>query len=220
MDTFWQTETVSPQLGVSGLLFLCAPSGQRGVFASFPSCFFGAIGTSCSPCLGAFPSISCSLQVLVPLLSQGLKQAPWEDLLRRVPEKVCSEPCSPSLCHLLQFQSFVPKHGHPLLCCTLPHRLASLISFLLPLFSGWPHAYTSSCRHPHETRLCCEYCCCPDREGSPSLCAKFECLSSSCLLAVWCPWQTFPFFGVVPAIVNESGEELEGEAEGYLVKRG
>ncbi|MGH0140357.1 UNVERIFIED_CONTAM: hypothetical protein FKN15_048107 [Acipenser sinensis] len=33
-------------------------------------------------------------------------------------------------------------------------------------------------------------------------------------------WQTettFPFFGVVPAILNESGEELEGEAEGYLV---
>ncbi|XP_054029415.1 acetyl-coenzyme A synthetase, cytoplasmic isoform X2 [Dryobates pubescens] len=33
-------------------------------------------------------------------------------------------------------------------------------------------------------------------------------------------WQTettFPFFGVVPAILNESGEELEGAAEGYLV---
>ncbi|OXB69659.1 UNVERIFIED_CONTAM: hypothetical protein H355_014101 [Colinus virginianus] len=28
---------------------------------------------------------------------------------------------------------------------------------------------------------------------------------------------TFPFFGVVPAIMNESGEELEGEAEGYLM---
>ncbi|XP_058847003.1 acetyl-coenzyme A synthetase, cytoplasmic-like isoform X1 [Acipenser ruthenus] len=28
---------------------------------------------------------------------------------------------------------------------------------------------------------------------------------------------SFPFFGVVPAILNESGEELEGEAEGYLV---
>ncbi|XP_041275195.1 acetyl-coenzyme A synthetase, cytoplasmic isoform X2 [Onychostruthus taczanowskii] len=28
---------------------------------------------------------------------------------------------------------------------------------------------------------------------------------------------TFPFFGVVPAILSESGEELEGEAEGYLV---
>ncbi|XP_069508210.1 acetyl-coenzyme A synthetase, cytoplasmic isoform X2 [Ambystoma mexicanum] len=28
---------------------------------------------------------------------------------------------------------------------------------------------------------------------------------------------TFPFFGVVPAILNESGEELDGEAEGYLV---
>ncbi|XP_067410612.1 acetyl-coenzyme A synthetase, cytoplasmic isoform X2 [Emydura macquarii macquarii] len=28
---------------------------------------------------------------------------------------------------------------------------------------------------------------------------------------------TFPFFGVVPAILNESGVELEGEAEGYLV---
>ncbi|XP_077315105.1 acetyl-coenzyme A synthetase, cytoplasmic isoform X1 [Lithobates pipiens] len=28
---------------------------------------------------------------------------------------------------------------------------------------------------------------------------------------------TFPFFGVVPAILDEAGEELEGEAEGYLV---
>uniref|UniRef100_A0A8B9L3D2 Acetyl-coenzyme A synthetase, cytoplasmic n=1 Tax=Astyanax mexicanus TaxID=7994 RepID=A0A8B9L3D2_ASTMX len=28
---------------------------------------------------------------------------------------------------------------------------------------------------------------------------------------------TFPFFGVVPAILNESGEELEGPNEGYLV---
>ncbi|TKC37812.1 hypothetical protein EI555_007392, partial [Monodon monoceros] len=28
---------------------------------------------------------------------------------------------------------------------------------------------------------------------------------------------TFPFFGVAPAVLNESGEELEGEAEGYLV---
>uniref|UniRef100_A0A667WJK1 acetate--CoA ligase n=1 Tax=Myripristis murdjan TaxID=586833 RepID=A0A667WJK1_9TELE len=28
---------------------------------------------------------------------------------------------------------------------------------------------------------------------------------------------TFPFFGVVPAILNESGEELEGPSEGYLV---
>ncbi|XP_072552445.1 acetyl-coenzyme A synthetase, cytoplasmic isoform X1 [Salminus brasiliensis] len=28
---------------------------------------------------------------------------------------------------------------------------------------------------------------------------------------------TFPFFGVVPAILNESGEELEGPDEGYLV---
>ncbi|XP_031700894.1 acetyl-coenzyme A synthetase, cytoplasmic isoform X2 [Anarrhichthys ocellatus] len=28
---------------------------------------------------------------------------------------------------------------------------------------------------------------------------------------------TFPFFGVVPAILNESGEELEGPSNGYLV---
>uniref|UniRef100_A0A8C5CXE9 acetate--CoA ligase n=1 Tax=Gadus morhua TaxID=8049 RepID=A0A8C5CXE9_GADMO len=28
---------------------------------------------------------------------------------------------------------------------------------------------------------------------------------------------TFPFFGVVPAVLNESGEELEGPSEGYLV---
>ncbi|OCT74601.1 hypothetical protein XELAEV_18033586mg [Xenopus laevis] len=28
---------------------------------------------------------------------------------------------------------------------------------------------------------------------------------------------TFPFFGVVPAVLNEHGKELEGEAEGYLV---
>lgn len=32
--------------------------------------------------------------------------------------------------------------------------------------------------------------------------------------------QTFPFFGVVPAILNESGEELEGPSEGYLVRIG
>ena len=31
--------------------------------------------------------------------------------------------------------------------------------------------------------------------------------------------QTFPFFGVVPAVLNESGEELEGPSEGYLVSR-
>ncbi|XP_057190704.1 acyl-CoA synthetase short chain family member 2 like isoform X1 [Triplophysa rosa] len=30
---------------------------------------------------------------------------------------------------------------------------------------------------------------------------------------------TFPFFGVQPAILNEHGEELDGEAEGYLVFR-
>lgn len=30
-------------------------------------------------------------------------------------------------------------------------------------------------------------------------------------------FQTFPFFGVEPTILNEHGEELEGEAEGYLV---
>lgn len=30
-------------------------------------------------------------------------------------------------------------------------------------------------------------------------------------------FQTFPFFGVELAILNEHGEELEGEAEGYLV---
>uniref|UniRef100_A0A673BTN0 Acetyl-coenzyme A synthetase n=1 Tax=Sphaeramia orbicularis TaxID=375764 RepID=A0A673BTN0_9TELE len=30
---------------------------------------------------------------------------------------------------------------------------------------------------------------------------------------------TFPFFGVEPIILNEHGEELEGEAEGYLVFR-
>lgn len=30
-------------------------------------------------------------------------------------------------------------------------------------------------------------------------------------------FQTFPFFGVEPAILNEHGEEVEGEAEGYLV---
>uniref|UniRef100_A0A8C9VUY7 Acetyl-coenzyme A synthetase n=1 Tax=Scleropages formosus TaxID=113540 RepID=A0A8C9VUY7_SCLFO len=35
-----------------------------------------------------------------------------------------------------------------------------------------------------------------------------------------CPSRpTLPFFGVQPAILNEDGEELEGEAEGYLVFR-
>uniref|UniRef100_A0A8C3B3P8 acetate--CoA ligase n=1 Tax=Cyclopterus lumpus TaxID=8103 RepID=A0A8C3B3P8_CYCLU len=32
-------------------------------------------------------------------------------------------------------------------------------------------------------------------------------------------FQTFPFFGVEPTILNEHGEELEGEGEGYLVFR-
>uniref|UniRef100_A0A8C6M8Q0 acetate--CoA ligase n=1 Tax=Nothobranchius furzeri TaxID=105023 RepID=A0A8C6M8Q0_NOTFU len=32
-------------------------------------------------------------------------------------------------------------------------------------------------------------------------------------------FQTFPFFGVEPAILNEHGEELEGVTEGYLVFR-
>ncbi|CAG9465722.1 unnamed protein product [Pedinophyceae sp. YPF-701] len=30
---------------------------------------------------------------------------------------------------------------------------------------------------------------------------------------------TFPFFGVEPAVLNEKGEELEGECEGYLVMK-
>ena len=29
--------------------------------------------------------------------------------------------------------------------------------------------------------------------------------------------QTFPFFGVVPAIIDENGAELNGECEGFLV---
>lgn len=41
------------------------------------------------------------------------------------------------------------------------------------------------------------------------------CLNKWTLLSVL---QTFPFFGVVPAILNESGEELEGPSEGYLVR--
>ena len=33
-----------------------------------------------------------------------------------------------------------------------------------------------------------------------------------------CPlFQTFPFFGVVPVVLNEEGKEVEGEAEGYIV---
>ena len=40
-----------------------------------------------------------------------------------------------------------------------------------------------------------------------------------CLSNLWIclMFQTFPFFGVDPTILNEHGEELEGEAEGYLV---
>lgn len=41
--------------------------------------------------------------------------------------------------------------------------------------------------------------------------------SSSWTVPLIC-FQSFPFFGVAPAILNESGEELEGEAEGYLVR--
>ena len=31
--------------------------------------------------------------------------------------------------------------------------------------------------------------------------------------------QSFPFFGVVPAIVDEHGNELEGACEGFLVQK-
>ena len=31
--------------------------------------------------------------------------------------------------------------------------------------------------------------------------------------------QSFPFFGVVPAIVDEHGNELEGACEGFLVMK-
>lgn len=37
-------------------------------------------------------------------------------------------------------------------------------------------------------------------------------------LLILCIAQTLPFFGVQPTILNEHGEELEGEAEGYLVR--
>uniref|UniRef100_A0A8C3B3Z5 Propionate--CoA ligase n=1 Tax=Cyclopterus lumpus TaxID=8103 RepID=A0A8C3B3Z5_CYCLU len=40
----------------------------------------------------------------------------------------------------------------------------------------------------------------------------FSYISKSCS-------ETFPFFGVEPTILNEHGEELEGEGEGYLVFR-
>ncbi len=42
-------------------------------------------------------------------------------------------------------------------------------------------------------------------------------MKSLCHLSSSSVLQTFPFFGVVPAILNESGEELEGPSEGYLV---
>jgi acyl-coenzyme A synthetase/AMP-(fatty) acid ligase len=31
--------------------------------------------------------------------------------------------------------------------------------------------------------------------------------------------QTFPFFGVLPVLLDESGKEIEGPGEGYLVFR-
>ena len=31
-------------------------------------------------------------------------------------------------------------------------------------------------------------------------------------------FQTFPFFGVVPLVLNEEGKEVEGETEGYIVR--
>ena len=31
------------------------------------------------------------------------------------------------------------------------------------------------------------------------------------------PFQTFPFFGVVPKLINEEGKIVEGKGEGYLV---
>ena len=50
-----------------------------------------------------------------------------------------------------------------------------------------------------------------------------HCGSSNCFLTgchgnnSCATFQTLPFFGVEPAILSEHGEELEGEAEGYLV---
>lgn len=30
-------------------------------------------------------------------------------------------------------------------------------------------------------------------------------------------FQTFPFFGVVPVVLNEEGKEVEDDSEGYIV---
>lgn len=51
--------------------------------------------------------------------------------------------------------------------------------------------------------------------------SKSQIASSNPILTNICSFavlQTFPFFGVVPAILNESGEELEGPSDGYLVR--
>lgn len=43
-------------------------------------------------------------------------------------------------------------------------------------------------------------------------------VNSNLTVAICHFFQTLPFFGVLPSVLNEHGEELEGEAEGYLVR--
>ncbi len=38
------------------------------------------------------------------------------------------------------------------------------------------------------------------------------------LMACVIVWQTFPFFGIVPTLMSEEGNIIEGEGEGYLVR--
>lgn len=221
VDTFWQTETVSPHLGVSGTsLSLVLPAGSRvsrQVCCDISVLLWGLVVLLAQELTPIVAGVACKCWFPFSLRAS---ESPWGDL-KRFPAKVCSELCS--LCFLQHLQSFMPKHGLPVPCCILPSRLASprLIPFCLPLQGG--HMLTSlPAATPMKPGSAVSTSLPPRREGSPlPLVSTLQCLGSPpCLLAVWSPWQTFPFFGVVPAIVNESGEELEGEAEGYLVKRG
>lgn len=102
-------------------------------------------------------------------------------------------------------------------------------SLLAWLWDSGTHGEVATTPNPRPgcVQVCLQAPCATASPKLPLLCPPLPLLHGVWMLgltpvspALWSPWQTFPFFGVVPAILNESGEELEGEAEGYLVRQG
>lgn len=88
MDTFWQTETVSPcWVALAPLCPLCC---LQGLFAGFPLWGLGSLGTTGLACPG-------NSDVPHLFLSWNSKQSARENLpLQRVSSKLCSGHCSPA----------------------------------------------------------------------------------------------------------------------------